>query len=99
MKLLGTIWNLILEGWRTVQGRVPVSWAVILFCLFSILSLSPETFAQTNCMPSPSGLVSWWPADGFALDVAGTNNGELQMGAGYVSGEVGLAFNLDGTNG
>src|ERR1035441_4043617 len=55
--------------------------------------------AKTNCTAAPSGLVSWWPGDGFALDVAGTNNGTLQGGAAYSAGEVGQAFSLDGTNG
>jgi hypothetical protein len=54
--------------------------------------------AQTNCTPAPSGIVSWWPADGFALDVIGTNNATLQNGAAYAPGEVGHAFRLDGVS-
>jgi hypothetical protein len=66
-----------------------------LFCLLFTLTAG----AQNNCTPAPSGLTSWWPADGFSLDLAGTNNGVLQGGATYAAGEVGQAFRLDGTNG
>jgi len=45
----------------------------------------------------PSGLVDWWPGDGFALDVAGTNNGTLQNGAGYGGGKVGQGFSFGAT--
>jgi hypothetical protein len=52
------------------------------------------------CTPPPSGLVSWWPGDGNASDIIGTNNGTLSAtGASYVPGHVGQAFRFDGTNG
>jgi len=54
--------------------------------------------AQTNCTPVPSGLIAWWPGDGFALDVEGTNNGTLQGGAAYTNGLVGEAFSFSGTS-
>ena len=54
--------------------------------------------AQNNCTPAPSGLIAWWPGDGFTLDVAGTNNGKLQNGAGYAAGEVGQSFSFNGVN-
>jgi hypothetical protein len=50
------------------------------------------------CVAPPSGLVSWWRAEGNALDAAGTNNGTLVSGA-YASGKVGQAFNLNGSSG
>ena len=51
------------------------------------------------CDPAPSGLVSWWAAEGNANDAVGTNNGTLQGGAGYATGEEGQAFNFDGMSG
>jgi hypothetical protein len=39
-------------------------------------------------------LIDWWPGDGFALDVVGTNHGVLQNGASYGPGEVGQAFSF-----
>ncbi len=51
------------------------------------------------CDSPPSGLVGWWPGDGTANDIIGTNNGVLQGGAiASAAGMVGSAFNFDGTN-
>ena len=46
----------------------------------------------------PSGLVSWWTADGTAVDLTGLNNATLYNGATYAAGEVGQAFSFDGVN-
>jgi len=50
------------------------------------------------CMPAPAGLVGWWPADGNADDVVGTNNGTLENGVSFAPGEVGQAFSFNGVN-
>ena len=44
----------------------------------------------------PDGLVSWWPADGDALDVIDGNHGALVGGATYAPGLIDRAFSLDG---
>jgi hypothetical protein len=49
------------------------------------------------CDPAPSGLISWWPGEGNANDIAGTNNGVVQNIL-YTGGEVGSAFYLNGSN-
>jgi hypothetical protein len=49
-----------------------------------------------SCVAQPSGLVSWWPANGNATDVIGGNNGTLENGVTYGLGEVDDAFNLTG---
>jgi hypothetical protein len=55
--------------------------------------------AQT-CDPAPSGLISWWPGDGNANDIASTNNATLQGGATATNaGFVDSCFVFDGTNG
>jgi hypothetical protein len=41
------------------------------------------------CTPPPSGLVSWWRAEGNALDQAGTDNGTLVGNTAYGAGRVG----------
>ena len=51
-----------------------------------------------GCQPAPSGLVSWWPAEGNALDIESGNNGTLENGATFASGEVGQAFSFNGAN-
>jgi subtilase family serine protease len=50
------------------------------------------------CDSPPSGLVSWWQAEGNANDSFGTNNGVLEGGLGFAPGEVGLAFFFNNTN-
>ena len=45
-----------------------------------------------------SGLISYWPADGNADDVAGPNNGTLRNGATFGSGIFGQTFSLNGVN-
>ena len=37
--------------------------------------------AAGSCFPPPAGLVGWWPGEGNANDIQGTNNGTLQGGA------------------
>jgi hypothetical protein len=54
---------------------------------------------KSQCVSAPSGLVSWWPADGDALDYQDSNSGTLQGGATFSSGKVGQAFSLDGNDG
>ena len=52
-----------------------------------------------SCAPPPSGLVGWWPGDGTASDLAGSDNGALQGGAtATAAGMVAQAFSLNGTN-
>ena len=53
--------------------------------------------AYSQCFPPPSGIVGWWSGDGTTMDYAGSNNGTLQGGATYGPGEVGQAFNCNGS--
>jgi hypothetical protein len=50
------------------------------------------------CSAPPSGLVSWWQAQGNAADVMGSNNGTLMNGAAFAPGKAGQAFSLSGAN-
>src|SRR5882672_3066505 len=50
-----------------------------------------------ECSPDPSNIAAWWPANGNASDIAGTNNGIFQNGEAYDTGEVAQAFSLDGS--
>jgi alpha-tubulin suppressor-like RCC1 family protein len=55
--------------------------------------------AKADCQPSPNGLISWWPGDGNANDIAATNHGILQGGAtAAFVGQVGNSFFFSGTN-
>ena len=46
-----------------------------------------------------SDMTAWWRAEGNTLDSVGTNDGVLSGGVTYASGEVGQAFNFDGSSG
>jgi hypothetical protein len=52
----------------------------------------------TNCIARPAGLISWWRAETNANDAVGTNHGTTPFGIGYAVGEVGQAFDFNGTS-
>ena len=78
--------------------RICCKWCIGLFLLAGAL-LEPFEADAASCFSAPSGLVGWWPGDGNALTIIGTNNGTLQGGATTTgAGVVGSAFTFDGTN-
>ena len=52
------------------QGMRKLAVLMTIVCL-GLLVFPGGVSAQT-CTPPPSGLVSWWPGDGNADDIAGT---------------------------
>ncbi len=68
---------------------------VLIFCTLFLFSASTTVLC---CVPAPSGLMGWWPAEGDANDSIGGNNGTLINGASFTNGMVGQAFSLDGTS-
>lgn len=50
------------------------------------------------CVQAPSGLMSWWPGEGDASDLVGSNHGTLVNGADFAAGRVGQAFSFDGVD-
>src|ERR1043166_9146436 len=69
---------------------LPVNAATNFVVVGSVFSPTPSS------APAPSGLLSWWPASGNAIDVRGGNNGLLLNGTGFAEGLVGQAFGFDG---
>jgi uncharacterized repeat protein (TIGR01451 family) len=57
----------------------------------------PVALGSTVYCPYP-GPVTWWRAEGNALDAADSNHGTLVNGTTFAAGEVGQAFSLDGNN-
>lgn len=49
-----------------------------------------------SCVLAPDGMTHWWPANGTAKDVQGTNDGTLQGNTTFAAGEVDQAFTFDG---
>ena len=58
-----------------------------------------QVLASGQCVSPPSGIVAWWPGEGNANDIIGTNNGTLVGGVTFTSGEMGQAFSFDGSGG
>ena len=50
------------------------------------------------CFETPSGIVSWWTADGNGNDIVGPNDGTTVNGAAFAAGRVDQAFSLDGVD-
>ena len=68
--------------------------------LLLLLGLFAAPRVDAACSPAAAGIVGWWPGDGTANDISGTNNGALQGGAtASAAGLVSSAFTFDGTNG
>ena len=74
----------------------------IFISLAILMVLTPGRSAQAqvdySCTQLPAGLVSWWPGDGNANDVKGTNHGTMQTGVTFSIGMAGEAFSFDGTS-
>ena len=54
--------------------------------------------STSTCAPVPPGLVSWWKGEENADDSNGLNNGTLVGGVTFAAGEVGMAFDLNGSS-
>ena len=60
---------------------------------------SNGVFINSNDVSAPlPGTESWYRAEGNANDSVGTNNGTLEGGATFATGEFGQAFSLNGTD-
>jgi len=56
-------------------------------------------FVHPSCAAAPTGMSHWWPGDGDANDVVGHNDGTLQGGATFGTGEVRQGFSFPGNAG
>lgn len=77
--------------------RTSVNLAVLVSVFIAVIS--PTTLnAAGACYPVPDGIVSWWPGNGNANDVIGSNNGSLINNVTFQTGMVGAGFDFDGTS-
>jgi hypothetical protein len=56
-----------------------------------------EAEGPAGCIAVPSGLVSWWPGDGTAMDAMNRNDGTQIGDVTYIAGQVDQAFHLSGS--
>ena len=81
-----------------VQFSQAGGYAVLLTNIYGSVQSSNATLTVVPCDPAPSGMVSWWRAEGDANDSIGTNNGTPTGGITYTNGEVGQAFVFNNTS-
>src|SRR5262245_64078688 len=55
-----------------------------------------EAIAQP-CVPPPTAMTGWWPGDGNTTDLVAGRNAVLQDNATFGAGQVGQAYQLDGS--
>lgn len=71
----------------------------LLQCLAALtLMHSAAGWSAADCLLAPAGLISWWPGNGDANDIVGTNHGTPNAGADFAPGMVGDAFRFDGVD-
>jgi CSLREA domain-containing protein len=93
------IWLIVFTSSHLKQPRKLIRLALsIAACIALTLVFTKGLSGQSSFNPLAPGMVSWWPADGNANDTVGGNEGTLQNGATFSSGEVGQAFSFDGVN-
>jgi hypothetical protein len=64
----------------------------------SAIVRATDIFIAPQPAPVAAGLISWWRAEGNAMDSIGTNHGVLTNGATFTAGQVGQAFAFDGAD-
>lgn len=89
------------KGLAPNEGRVRRLW--VLLSIVGLLTVGlpslAEPAAASVCIPTPPGLISWWPAEGSANDLTAANNGTLEGAASFATvGQVGQAFSFDGVD-
>lgn len=73
-----------------MKQALVILWLVGFFStIFASLTL------RADCVAAPAGLVGWWPGEGNARNIAGTNDG-VPQNLNYAGGEAGQAFVFDG---
>src|SRR5579859_7024838 len=67
--------------------------------LIALLSLPGSPLFGASCALMPSGVISWWRAEGNVDDSISANNGTLAGSAGFTNGMVGEGFLFNGSDG
>jgi hypothetical protein len=85
-----------------IRNRAALSRSLVLIALIAAVILPLPAAAQpvaatSGCVLAPSGITAWWPGEGNANDLVGSNIGTLH-GATFGPGEVGQAFSFDGVD-
>src|SRR5579871_4662276 len=92
---------------QPIQNNGSLSFTVLILRRLGLLAVAaalglanPPAAGAADCDPPPAGIIGWWPGQGNATNVAGTNglNGTLQGGATATNaGMVGQCLGFNGT--
>lgn len=86
---------------KTMKQKISIAMSLAVILPMLLTSIDAQAIqadiTPAECTPPPPNMVSWWPGDGNAADLIGTNDGTLQGGVTFVEGQVGQAFQFDGT--
>jgi hypothetical protein len=82
---------------RRGLSLVPFSLAPAL-AVSALITFVPINTRADTCTPPPPNMISWWPGDGNANDIQGSNNGTLLNGATFAPGMVDQAFSFAGAD-
>jgi hypothetical protein len=74
-----------------------VQWLAPLLVALAIGGTPGMVAAAPQCVTPPDGSISWWFADGDAIDSQNDHNGTPRNGVTFGTGEVGQAFQLNAT--
>src|SRR6185436_3689762 len=80
--------------WPMAVPAIPRTLTIALLCV--VLFATIARAESTSCSPAPSGLVSWWSAEGNACDTFGSNPGTAIGSVHSAAGKVGQAFSFYG---
>ncbi len=59
--------------------KFPLGAVAVVFVVF----VGGAVAQAQSCAPPPAGLIAWWPGDGNAQDIVGSNDGTLVNGATF----------------
>ncbi len=62
------------------------------------VAVVPSPTPAPVCILPPNNMVSWWPGNGNANDIIGSNHGTFLNGVATVAGKVNQAFAFDGVD-
>lgn len=68
--------------------------SIIVFIVFNkMIGAAAAATVSSSCVPPPPSMVAWFPGDGNANDIQGSNNGTVSnSGVTFTAGKVTQAF-------
>ncbi|GEM_PF-2242226 len=91
--LISNLGDSISKKFTSISLNKITSTAIVTVLVASLIFTNMPTIHAQGCIPPPPNMISWWPGDGNANDIVGSNIGILN-GATFGTGKVGQAFSF-----